>query len=84
MKGCKRCGLFIDNYSTYCSDCKIIIRREIQKKYRLKRLNRKKLGIKIKSNEIGNPKQDNEILKFLDKKRKEEDEKYNNLNLHYK
>lgn len=78
------CGLFIDNYSTYCFDCKIIIRRETQKKYRLKLLNRKKLGIRIKNSEIGNPKQDKEILKFLDRKRKEDDKKYNNLDLHYK
>lgn len=83
MRVCRECGIFIqtDKKATgrppeLCSDCKIKLRRELQKQYWIKYKNLKKLGIQLKNKEIGNPAQDKQILKFLDKKRKKEDMKY--------
>jgi hypothetical protein len=69
MKKCKHCKQIItekDYRLQYCKSCRDIgvPQKEREKKRHIKRQNKKTLG-QIKSYEIGNPGQDDKIMKFL-------------------
>jgi hypothetical protein len=69
MKECEDCGIFIES-GKYCFECGIKHRNDIPKT----------LNSRKKKNRLGNPEQDKEIIKFLREKRKQEDNKYLNIN----
>ena len=71
MKKCKHCGQeFISEWNKnrvkYCKPCRDsgIPNRDRNKIWQIKRKNEKKRG-KIKRYEIGNPSQDDDILRFI-------------------
>jgi hypothetical protein len=80
MRICKnpKCRIFITEPdkkksgrpSEYCSDCEVLFRH---------RNNQKNYEQRHEKLKVGNPKQDMEILKWLRKKRAENDEKHNKL-----
>jgi hypothetical protein len=69
MKKCKHCKQIItekDYRLQYCKSCRDAgwQKRDNNKRMRVKRINQKKRG-KIKNYNIGNPSQDDKIMRFL-------------------